>query len=66
MDTLDGLRADLLRHRHVLVDMADELGIGVVAAGAVPLSVPAEMQITQTAPTGENDGKSGEQHGGER
>src|SRR5690242_6864162 len=49
VDTLDGLRADLLRHRRVLVDTADELGIGVVAAGAVPLSVPAEMQVTQTA-----------------
>ena len=26
-----------------------ELGMGVVAAGAMPLSVPAEMQVTQTA-----------------
>jgi glutamate---cysteine ligase / carboxylate-amine ligase len=48
VDTLDGLRADLLSHRSVLVDTADELGMGVVAAGAVPLSVPAEMQVTQT------------------
>lgn len=48
-ETLDGLRDDLLRHRRVLVDTASELGIGVVAAGAVPLSVPAEMQVTQTA-----------------
>jgi glutamate---cysteine ligase / carboxylate-amine ligase len=47
--TLDGLREDLLRHRGVLVKTATELGIGVVAAGAVPLSVPAEMQVTQTA-----------------
>jgi carboxylate-amine ligase len=49
VDTLRGLRDDLLRHRRVLVDIAAELGIGVVAAGAVPLSVPAEMQVTQTA-----------------
>lgn len=48
VDTLDGLRADLQSHRKVLVDAAAKLGIGVVAAGAVPLSVPAEMQVTQT------------------
>ena len=46
--TLDGLRADLQSHRRVLVDAAARLGMGVVAAGAVPLSVPAEMQVTQT------------------
>ena len=33
----------------VLVEAAARLGMGVVAAGAVPLSVPAEMQVTQTA-----------------
>ena len=49
VDTLDRLRDDLLSHRRVLVNTAAELGIGVVAAGAVPLSVPAEMQVTQTA-----------------
>ena len=49
VDTLDGLRADLQGHRRVLVDAAARLGMGVVAAGAVPLSVPAEMQVTQTA-----------------
>jgi carboxylate-amine ligase len=48
VDTLDGLRADLQRHRKTLADAATKLGIGVVAAGAVPLSVPAEMQVTQT------------------
>jgi carboxylate-amine ligase len=47
--TLDGLRADLESHRRVLVDAAARLGMGVVAAGAVPLSVPAEMQVTPTA-----------------
>ena len=49
VDTLDGLRADLQRHRRILVDAAANLGMGVVAAGTVPLSVPAEMQVTQTA-----------------
>src|ERR1700747_1808061 len=49
VDTLDGLRADLLRHRRVLVDTAGELGIGVGAARAVAPSAPAEMQVTQTA-----------------
>lgn len=48
VNTLDGLRADLQGHRQVLVDAAAKLGMGVVAAGAVPLSVPAEMQVTQT------------------
>jgi carboxylate-amine ligase len=49
VDTLDGLRDDLKGHRRILVDAAAKLGMGVVAAGAVPLSVPAEMQVTQTA-----------------
>ena len=49
VDTLEGLRAELVGHRRVLVDAATELGMGVVAAGAVPLSVPAEMQVTKTA-----------------
>ena len=49
VDTLDGLRADLQGHRKVLVEAASRLGMGVVAAGAVPLSVPAEIQVTQTA-----------------
>src|ERR1700682_4052734 len=49
VDALDGLRAALRGDRGVLVDAAAKLGMGVVAAGAVPLSVPAEMQVTQTA-----------------
>jgi carboxylate-amine ligase len=48
VDTLHGLRADLQSRRDVLVAAAAKLGMGVVAAGAVPLSVPAEMQVTQT------------------
>lgn len=42
------LRADLTHRRQVLVATAADLGIGVVAAGAVPLSVPAEMAVTET------------------
>jgi carboxylate-amine ligase len=45
---LDGLRDELTRQRRVLVDAAAELGMGVVAAGAVPLAVPAEMRVTGT------------------
>jgi len=48
VDSLDGLRDELVEHRRVLVDTAAELGIGVVAAGAMPLSVPAEMRVTKT------------------
>jgi carboxylate-amine ligase len=48
VDTLADLRGDLENHRRVLADNAALLGLGVVAAGAVPLSVPAEMQVTPT------------------
>jgi carboxylate-amine ligase len=48
VDSLDGLRDEIVRHRTVLVDTAAALGMGVVAAGAVPLTVPAEMQVTKT------------------
>jgi glutamate---cysteine ligase / carboxylate-amine ligase len=48
VDTLEELRADLQSNRGVLVDAAAKLGMGVVAAGAVPLSVPAEMHVTET------------------
>ena len=48
VDSLQGLRDEIVRHRKVLVDTAAGLGIGVVAAGAVPLAVPAEMQVTRT------------------
>lgn len=46
VDSLDGLLDELVRHRRILVETAAELGMGVVAAGAVPLSVPAEMRVT--------------------
>ena len=48
VDSLEGLHTELVGRRRVLCDAAAELGMGVVAAGAVPLSVPAEMQVTQT------------------
>jgi carboxylate-amine ligase len=38
--TLSDLRADLSARHRVLVDTAATLGLGLVAAGAVPLSVP--------------------------
>ncbi len=47
-DTLEGLRADLTRRRQILVDTAAEMGIGVVAAGAVPLTAPQAMGVTET------------------
>jgi glutamate---cysteine ligase / carboxylate-amine ligase len=47
-DSLEGLRGELVRHRRILAETAADMGIGVVAAGAVPLSVPAEMQVTKT------------------
>ncbi|WP_020109938.1 carboxylate--amine ligase/circularly permuted type 2 ATP-grasp protein [Nocardia sp. 348MFTsu5.1] len=46
--TLTSLRSDLLEHRTVLSRTAGELGIGVVAAGAMPLAVPTELQVTET------------------
>ncbi len=45
---LADLRDDLTHRRRVLVDTAAELGVGVVASGAVPLAVPAEMEVTET------------------
>ncbi len=43
------LREGLRHSREVLVGAATDLGIGVVAAGSVPLSVPTELVITETA-----------------
>ncbi|WP_171061480.1 carboxylate--amine ligase/circularly permuted type 2 ATP-grasp protein [Rhodococcus zopfii] len=42
------LRADLVRRRSQLVTAAAELGLGVAAAGAVPLAVPEELQVSET------------------
>ena len=46
--TLRGLREDLVARRRVLTRAADAAGMGVVAAGSVPLAVPAELQVTAT------------------
>lgn len=48
VSTLDALRDDLRRHRRTLLDSATPAGIGVVAAGSVPLAVPTELQVTET------------------
>lgn len=48
VDTLGGLHTDLKMHRRDLVSAATDLGMAVVAAGSMPLSVPAEMQVTET------------------
>ncbi|AZG48327.1 Putative glutamate--cysteine ligase 2 [Gordonia insulae] len=45
---LTQLRDNLRSNRSVLVDAAAALGIGVVAAGSVPLAVPTEMRVTET------------------
>ena len=45
---LGELGEELRGRRAVLVAAATEIGLGVVAAGAVPLSVPAELQVTGT------------------
>lgn len=45
---LSKLRADLVDRRAQLVAAAAELGLGVAAAGAVPLAVPAELQVSET------------------
>ncbi|MDY6807970.1 MAG: carboxylate--amine ligase/circularly permuted type 2 ATP-grasp protein [Actinomycetota bacterium] len=45
---LADLRDNLRTHRRTLVDAARTLGMGVVAAGSVPLAVPTEMRVTET------------------
>ena len=42
------LREDCLLRRRELVEAAGRLGLGVVAAGTVPLAVPAELDVTKT------------------
>jgi glutamate---cysteine ligase / carboxylate-amine ligase len=46
VDDLAALRADLHKHRRELICAATRLGLGAVAAGAVPLSAPGEMPVT--------------------
>ncbi len=44
--TLDDLRSDLVRIRRQLSQAADRVGVGVVAAGSVPLVDPDELGVT--------------------
>ena len=48
-NTLDELRIDLERLRAELVSVADDLGLGVVAAGTVPLVDPEVLALTDSA-----------------
>ena len=48
VDTLGDLRAELTHRRSVLAQAAGTLGLGVVAAGSMPLAVPAQMQVTSS------------------
>jgi carboxylate-amine ligase len=43
---LGELRAELVRLRTALADVADPLGLGVVAAGSVPLTNPADTDVS--------------------
>src|ERR1700683_1523110 len=45
-NTLEELRADLQRLRAELVSVADDLGLGVIAAGTVPLVDPEVLALT--------------------
>jgi carboxylate-amine ligase len=49
VSTLDDLRRDLLARRRTLIGAAGSAGIGIVAAGSVPLAIPTELQVTGTA-----------------
>ena len=48
VDSLDGLRSELVRLRHGLVDVAAEDGLGVAAVGTAPRSVFADFELTST------------------
>jgi carboxylate-amine ligase len=48
-DTLDELRAEVVRLRADLAGAAHPLGLGVVAAGSVPLTNPSDTDVTQGA-----------------
>ena len=48
VNDLDALRWELTHLRRGIVDAGQRLGIGVVAAGTVPLSLPAELDVTES------------------
>jgi carboxylate-amine ligase len=45
-DTLEGLREVIVQSRRTLVSVADSMGLGVVAAGTVPLVDALQLSIT--------------------
>src|SRR6478736_2287988 len=48
VDSLDGLRAELLRLRRGLVEVAEPEGLGVAAVGTAPRSVFDDFELTTT------------------
>jgi carboxylate-amine ligase len=48
VDSLAGLRSELLRLRHGLVEVAAEDNIGIAAAGTAPSSAFADFELTST------------------
>jgi carboxylate-amine ligase len=48
VDTLDGLRGELVRLRRGLVEVAQPEGIGIAAVGTAPRSVFSDMELTTT------------------
>ncbi|WP_241665951.1 glutamate--cysteine ligase [Prescottella subtropica] len=46
VDDMTALHTDLVTDRRLLVDTAADLGVGVAAAGAMPLAVPTELEVT--------------------
>jgi glutamate---cysteine ligase / carboxylate-amine ligase len=48
VDTLDGLRDELVRLRKGLVDVAQPEGIGIAAVGTAPRSAFSDMELTTT------------------
>lgn len=47
VDDLRGLRTELITRRARLVEAATDLGLGIVAAGAVPIALPSELKVTE-------------------
>ncbi|WP_392508224.1 glutamate--cysteine ligase [Naumannella halotolerans] len=45
---LSELRDNLLKNRRTLSATAERFGVGVAAAGTMPLSIPADLQVTET------------------
>jgi carboxylate-amine ligase len=48
VNTLSGLREELIRSRRLLVSVAEPMGLGIVAAGTVPLVDALQLSVTPT------------------